>query len=38
MRKNRKYTPEEKIRYAKMLAKGEATARGLEKEAGIVEL
>ena len=36
MRKNRKYTPEEKIRYAKMLAKGEATARGLEKEAGIV--
>lgn len=35
MRKNKKYTPEEKIRYAKMLASGKATARGLERETGI---
>ncbi len=35
MRKNRKYTAEEKIKYAKMLANGETTAKGLEKETGI---
>lgn len=35
MRKNKRYTAEEKIKYAKMLANGEATANGLGKETGI---